>query len=181
MTTGFGRKGISSSAAMPSSSMPAGGLRARGMAAASPAARAEPARAGGEQVSPQMAAFLAEERARRQQEGGREDDVRDYAGDIDRLPVRRHQVTRDRNMMVAYLLWFFACALSAHRFYLGDYRNALLQVGGWIGGLVLAVIAPSAGVIVMGLAGLWMLADAFLIPGIYRRNCTSPDTSAIFA
>jgi TM2 domain-containing membrane protein YozV len=132
-------------------------------------------------MSSQMAAFLAEERARRQQEGGRQEVGRDYAGDIDRLPTRQHRVTRDRNMMVAYLLWFFACALSAHRFYLGDYRNAVLQVSAWIGGLVLALIAPPVGVIVMGLAGLWMLADAFLIPGIYRRNCTTFDSSAIFA
>ncbi|WP_213982099.1 TM2 domain-containing protein [Sphingomonas sp. dw_22] len=53
---------------------------------------------------------------------------------------------------VAYLLWFFLWFVSAHRFYLGRPGTAILQILSYF--------------ILIGF--LWVLIDAFLIPGMVR-------------
>jgi TM2 domain-containing membrane protein YozV len=70
-------------------------------------------------------------------------------------------------MVLAYLLWFFAGGVGAHRFYLGRIRTAvamvvLFLVGlyGWERGFGWAAAT---------VLGLWLLADAFLIPGMARN------------
>ncbi|WP_426257718.1 TM2 domain-containing protein [Sphingomonas sp. DC1600-2] len=53
---------------------------------------------------------------------------------------------------VAYLLWFFLGWISAHRFYLGRPATAILQILSYF--------------ILIGF--IWLLIDAFLIPGMVR-------------
>ncbi|MFN3607648.1 MAG: TM2 domain-containing protein [Hyphomonas sp.] len=54
----------------------------------------------------------------------------------------------------AYLLWFFLGLFSAHRFYLGRWGTALLQMASYL--------------ILIGF--LWLLIDAFLIPGMIKDD-----------
>ena len=54
----------------------------------------------------------------------------------------------------AYLLWFFLGFLSGHRFYLGRWGTALLQIASYF--------------IVIGF--LWLLIDAFLIPSMIKED-----------
>ena len=60
-----------------------------------------------------------------------------------------------RSLGAAYLLWFFLGWFSAHRFYLGRPGTAFLQIVCWL-------------LIVPGL--VWWLVDAFLIPGMIKRD-----------
>ncbi|MBJ7379051.1 MAG: TM2 domain-containing protein [Sphingobium sp.] len=53
---------------------------------------------------------------------------------------------------VAYLLWFFLGIVSGHRFYLGRPASAILQIISYF--------------ILIGF--IWLLIDAFLIPGMVR-------------
>ncbi len=63
----------------------------------------------------------------------------------------------------SYLLWFFLGGFGAHRFYLGRMPTAAGQLAllllGWIP-LFLGWIA----------LGIWLLVDAFLIPGMIAEE-----------
>ena len=154
--TGFGRKGLV-----------AGQLAGSGVHGLSPAG-------DGITVDPAIAAkreaFLAAERSRRAEA------VLDQPFAVKAnpaAPLRREAKGRwgsDKSLATAYILWFFASAVSAHRFYLGAYVSALCQFGLWFAGLVTIVVASfEAGLSIAAPAGGWMLLDLFLIPGLYRR------------
>lgn len=65
------------------------------------------------------------------------------------------RVTNDgRNVVVAYLLWFFLGVFSAQRFYLGRPGTALLQILSYF--------------VLIGF--FWWLIDFFLIPGMIRQS-----------
>lgn len=72
----------------------------------------------------------------------------------DRLVVEMQVQNEGPNLIVAYLLWFFLGLLSAHRFYLGRPKSAILQI-------VLNIC-------IIGL--LWTLFDVFLISGMAREK-----------
>ena len=64
---------------------------------------------------------------------------------------------------VSYLLWFFVGSFGAHRFYLGQTGTAVAQLLllflGWIP-LFIGWFA----------LGIWLLVDAFLIPGMIEQQ-----------
>jgi TM2 domain-containing membrane protein YozV len=69
------------------------------------------------------------------------------------LTLIEQRVTNDGpSTGVAYLFWFFLWFVSAHRFYLGRPFTAILQILSYF--------------ILIGF--LWLLIDAFLIPGMIR-------------
>ena len=74
-----------------------------------------------------------------------------------------------KSVGVAYLLWFLFGAVSAHRHYLGYHNSALAQCGLWIGGWALVFSGNFYFVGALFLAGLWVLADAFIIPSMCRE------------
>ena len=80
-----------------------------------------------------------------------------------------HYDANRRSVLVAYLLWFFLGWFAAHRFYAGRMVSGLVM-------LVVSLISWAFTAIVIGylglfLIGLWLLVDAFLIPGmISARN-----------
>ena len=69
---------------------------------------------------------------------------------------------------VAYLLWFFLGSFGAPRIYTGRTGSAVgmiaLNVIGWIS-LIFVV-----GIFLLGALGIWVLVDAFLIPGWLKQH-----------
>ena len=68
-----------------------------------------------------------------------------------------------KSMVVSYLLWFFLGMLGAHRFFLGQKHSAVAQLALFIVGLVTSFLG--VGLIVLGGLAIWVIVDAFLIPG----------------
>jgi TM2 domain-containing membrane protein YozV len=106
--------------------------------------------------------FIAAERAR-QPEAPRELD----------LQVPRPSSPRpggaEKSILLAYVLWFGLSTLSAHRFYLGFTASAMGQASMWFVGWLLVVGGEYIGLASVLAAAIWMLVDAFLIPGLVRK------------
>ena len=66
---------------------------------------------------------------------------------------------------VSYLLWFFLGGFGGHRFYLGRTATAVVQ-------LIITVIGCFT-LFPLIITGIWLLIDAFLIPGIVREHSTA--------
>jgi TM2 domain-containing membrane protein YozV len=69
-----------------------------------------------------------------------------------------------KSMAVSYILWFFVGVFGGHRFYNGRTGTAVTQLLMWIFGALL-VSAFGLGLLLLIPLGLWLLLDAFLIPG----------------
>lgn len=162
-TGGFGRKGLEAGAQLPQ----------RGPF---PAQRKT---APDAELAAKRAAFIAAERARTP---GAEItvDQPELSNEQSEKVLRQTNhgpVGTKKSMLLAYICWYFAGPISAHRFYLGDTDMAIKQCGGFVGGLLLLFLGAilqisfvsSAGVVVMLGAFLWVLADIFFIPGLCRK------------
>lgn len=73
-----------------------------------------------------------------------------------------------KSMVVAYLLWFFLGGFGGHRFYAGKTGSGVAQLVLLIGGFVLAFVV--VGYFLLIALGIWVLVDAFLIPGWIRNQ-----------
>ena len=71
-------------------------------------------------------------------------------------------------MVVAYLLWAFLGGFGAHRFYLGRAGSAAIMLVLFILGWV--TLAIFVGLFLLAAVGIWMLVDAFLIPGMIEQD-----------
>ena len=80
-----------------------------------------------------------------------------------------------KSMGVSYVLWFFLGWLGAHRFYNGKTGSGIAQLAIFIAGFLLTFIG--IGVIVLGALSVWVIVDAFLIPGWVRAHNNSLATS----
>lgn len=76
--------------------------------------------------------------------------------------VEQKVANAQKSTGVAYLLWFFLGGVGAHRFYLGKTGTAVAQ-------LIITVIGFFT-IFPLIITGIWVLVDAFLIPGIIREN-----------
>jgi TM2 domain-containing membrane protein YozV len=77
-----------------------------------------------------------------------------------------HYDANKRSVLVAYLLWFFLGWFGAHRLYAGRITSGLtLLVVSMISWALTFVLVGYVGMLVVG---LWVLIDAFLIPGMIR-------------
>jgi TM2 domain-containing membrane protein YozV len=78
-------------------------------------------------------------------------------------------------MVAAYVLWFFLGQFGAHRFYLGEFASAVIQlmltILGWI------TVFFLFGWFFLGVLWIWLVVDLFLIPGMVR---SSQGTAALF-
>jgi CDP-diglyceride synthetase len=72
----------------------------------------------------------------------------------DRTFIEMRVTNEGPSQTVAYLMWFFLGLFSGHRFYLGRPLSAILQIASYF--------------ILVGF--LWLLVDAFLIPGMVRSR-----------
>jgi TM2 domain-containing membrane protein YozV len=173
--SGFGRKGLESAPQLtPGQAM---ALRATPVQATEPQ---EPI------VSPQLAAFLAGERAaRRQVEPGLSDVALEPRASLNEGRTAASSATAsgvdaqkpERSMVLAYVLWWFAAPLGAHRHYLGAHVSGFVQMGVWIAVfacMMAAGIAGASSMFVLGMTLLvgsliWFIGDAFAIPGMLRQ------------
>lgn len=141
------------------------------------------------QFSDARAAFLASERQRQNQFGNptatsqaqahaprseQRYTASGYHGDISTRTPYSGISSRKKSMLTAYLLWLFFSNLSAHRFYIGGPKLALPQLGCLVGGVVLLFIGLAVGLAALASIPfffwmLWVLGDAFFIPGMCRR------------
>lgn len=69
---------------------------------------------------------------------------------------------------VAYALWVFLGMLGAHRFYTGRSGTGFAMLALFVVGLLTAAIGIGAFFILAD--GVWVLVDAFLIPGWIRTS-----------
>lgn len=73
---------------------------------------------------------------------------------------------------ICYLLWFFLGGFGGHRFYLGRTGSAIAMLVIYILSWIL-VFVGGIGLLGIGAIGVWLIVDAFLIPGIVRENNTA--------
>ena len=72
-----------------------------------------------------------------------------------------------KSVGVAYLLWFFLGGLGGHRFYTGKTGTAVTMLALTILGILLAALG--VGLVLLLVAAVWEIIDAFLIPGWIRN------------
>lgn len=68
----------------------------------------------------------------------------------------------------AYLIWFFLGGFGGHRFYLGRSGSAFAQLAMTIIGAI--TLPVGIGAILLIINGIWILVDAFLIPGMVQAQ-----------
>lgn len=72
-----------------------------------------------------------------------------------------------KNLALAYVLWFFLGQLGIHRFYTGRAGTGIVQlllgISGW------ATTAILIGWIPLFFLWIWLFIDIFLIPGMCRN------------
>ena len=139
--------------------------------------------AADDDIARKREAFLAAERARRAEEHG-DGGISGVAGHY-----RSPDIKRERNLWMAYLLWFILGQISAHRFYLGAYRSAMAQVGLFAVAVIIAISRASSGnyavgaIMAIAMIGwaVWILGDVFFIHRIHRKLCRKPGEAAAAA
>lgn len=72
--------------------------------------------------------------------------------------VEARVANQSRNILLAYVLWFFLGVFGAHRFYLGKMGTAILQL--------LFTLSVFGAIITV----VWWVIDAFLIPGLIEED-----------
>ena len=74
---------------------------------------------------------------------------------------------QQRNIALAYVLWFFLGQIGIHRFYTGRIGTGIIQlllgISGWATAWLLIGYVP------LGILWLWLFIDIFLIPGMCRN------------
>ena len=64
------------------------------------------------------------------------------------------------------MLWFFLGGLGGHRFYLKQTGTAVAML--IITLVSIPLVVAGIGIVGFGIVGIWVLVDAFLIPGMTR-------------
>lgn len=82
--------------------------------------------------------------------------------------IEQRVANEAKSIGAAYLLWFFLGGVGAHRFYLGQKTTGLVMLVLLIVGIITTPIMVGS-VLLMAL-GIWVLVDAFLIPGLVQKQ-----------
>lgn len=178
MASSFGRRGLTSAPGNASSSAATfGSARNFGAGFDDPVSDADE-EAG---YSPQMRAFLAEERKSRA--ASAESGISEIA---ERTSIKPKRATgsvagTNRSMVLAYVLWYFCAPFAAHRFYLGAIQSAVTMTALFWVGLLVMWFVPPLGLVLFGAWFLWVLVDLVLIPKMVRATRAEPDLTDVFA
>lgn len=178
MASSFGRRGLTSAPGNTSSSAATfGSARNFGAGFDDPVSDADE-EAG---YSPQMRAFLAEERKSRG--AGLEPGISEIAERTSIKPKRSSSgvAGKNRSMVLAYVLWYFCAPFAAHRFYLGVYPSAIAMAALFFVGLFGLLFEYTFGLALFGAWFLWVLVDLVLIPKMVRATRAEPDLTDVFA
>lgn len=146
----FGRKGLETGGVAP--------VRRRAAFLTPPAAA--PVHEQSDPLAKAREAFLASERARAR-------DADDGGASESSLSTPRSGqaiVVSGKSLGTAYVLWFFLGGFSAHRFYLNTPLTAIAQVCLWYISLMLFMAGNAVAFYPLAAGGLWVLADAVLMP-----------------
>lgn len=114
------------------------------------------------ELAAKRAAFLAEERARPRPEPGRD-------SGFGPISPGYSPYVREKSLGTAYVLWFFFGGVSAHRFYLGFQISAAIQASLMPVSYALLISGSMTFFYTMCAAGIWMLADLALMPGMQQQ------------
>ena len=87
-----------------------------------------------------------------------------YHGDLTQFANVRFQKTRQKSLVIAYLLWFFFGMLGLHRFYMDRLTTGFMQLGTVFAQIIIVFISPSLSIFMLGALALWVLIDGVLIP-----------------
>lgn len=75
-----------------------------------------------------------------------------------------------KDILIAYLIWFFLGAFGVHKFYLRQPVQGVVYLGLWVlAGLVWLITLGLFGWVVSIPVFILLVIDAFLIPGRVRR------------
>tara|TARA_B100000073_G_scaffold346659_1_gene358649 strand:+ start:4245 stop:4643 length:399 start_codon:yes stop_codon:yes gene_type:complete len=79
--------------------------------------------------------------------------------ELEKSRLQSDIIYEEKNLVLAYVLWFFLGMVGAHRFYLGKIKTGvamlLLTVVGWITSVILV------GFLFLFAAGIWWLIDVY--------------------
>lgn len=87
-----------------------------------------------------------------------------YHGDLTQFSNVRFQKTRQKSLVVAYLLWFFFGMLGLHRFYMDRLATGFVQLGIVLSQIIIVFISPDLSIFMLGALAIWVLVDGVLIP-----------------
>lgn len=93
------------------------------------------------------------------------------------LYVNSEVEKRKPNLLVAYLLWFFLGGFGGHRFYFKKTGSAVAMILLIVASFVLTFIF--IGIFGFLVSGIWVLVDAFLIPGWQQREIEAIERETI--
>lgn len=71
---------------------------------------------------------------------------------------------------LAYVLWFFLGGLGMHRFYLGRPLSGIILLLMVPAGIFMMLAQNRFGAFLVIVGVLWLIVDAFLIPGMVNRS-----------
>jgi TM2 domain-containing membrane protein YozV len=87
-----------------------------------------------------------------------------YHGDISQFSNVRFQRTRQKSLVVAYLLWWFFGVFGVHRFYMDRVTSGLIQLSILPLQLIFIFISSNLVILSLSLLAIWLLVDAVLLP-----------------
>jgi TM2 domain-containing membrane protein YozV len=74
--------------------------------------------------------------------------------------------SRKKSVLVAYVFWLFFAGVGAHRFYAGKTFSGLAMLSLFVCAWLLVLVF--VGIYGLAALGIWIIVDAFLIPGWIR-------------
>lgn len=87
-------------------------------------------------------------------------------------PASGLRTGQPKHLALAYALWLVLGPVGGHRFYTGRFGTGVTMAVLSFTGAMWALI--TIGLYLLAIVGVWMLIDAFLIPGWIRRDAQGP-------
>jgi TM2 domain-containing membrane protein YozV len=88
----------------------------------------------------------------------------------EQMLIEQRVANEAKSTGLAYVLWFFLGGLGMHRFYLGRPMSGLILLLMVPAGIVMMLTQNRYGAFVVIIGVLWLIVDAFLIPGMVNRS-----------